>query len=118
METDDVVNYNVDILFEILHVWPYPLPLSPRHPTDPQNYGDFMRQQNVSRSTTPYIHAHVIWTYRALPFLKNVLSLLQQGHFNGANFDETAINVMLWKAKANHTLCKYGKIFGEYLHHF
>jgi hypothetical protein len=109
METDDVVNYNVDVLFELLHVWPYPLPISPRHPDDPQNYGHFMKQHNVPKRTTPYIHAHVIWNYRAKPFLQNLRSLLQQGNFQGANFDETAVNVMLWKAGANHTVCKYGK---------
>jgi len=114
METDDVVNYNVDVLFDVLHVWPYPLPISPRHPDDPQNYHHFLRQHNVSRPTTPYIHAHMIWNYRAMPFLKNLHSLLRQGHFQGANFDETAVNVMLWKAGANHTLCKYGKTFHSF----
>ncbi|CAF1098712.1 unnamed protein product [Adineta ricciae] len=111
METDDVVNYNVDILFEVLHVWPYPLPISPRHPTDPRNWGHFARQFNVSRATTPYIHAHIIWNYRALPFLKTLHSLLRQGHFQGSNFDETAVNVMLWRAGANHTMCKYDPYF-------
>ena len=109
METDDVVNYNVDVLFEVLHVWPYSLPISPRHPTDPQNWRGFAGEFNVSRSTTPYIHAHIIWTYRAIPFLKHVQSLLRAGHFHGANYDETAVNVMLWKYGANHTVCKYGK---------
>jgi hypothetical protein len=111
METDDVVNYNVDVLFEVLHVWPYPLPLSPRHPDDPNIYADFMQQHNVSKRTTPYIHAHIIWNYRALPFLKKLYFLLRRGHFKGANFDETGLNIMLWKAGANHTLCKYGKTF-------
>jgi hypothetical protein len=111
METDDVVNYNVDVLFEVLHVWPHPVPLSPRHPNNPMDYGQYLLQHNVSKSTTPYIHAHMIWTYRALPFLKELHSLLQQGHFYGVNYDETAVNVMLWKARANHTLCRYGKIF-------
>ncbi|UJR34139.1 hypothetical protein I4U23_021546 [Adineta vaga] len=111
METDDVVNYNVDVLFEVLHVWPYALPISPRHPTDPQNWGYFAQQFNVTKNTTPYIHAHIIWTYRALPFLNHVHSLLKQGHFQGSNYDETAVNIMLWKYGANHTLCKYDPYF-------
>ena len=114
METDDVVNYNVDILFEVLRVWPYDVPISPRHPDDPRNYVNFMQRFNVSKRTIPYIHAHMIWTYRARPFLENLRSLLRQGEFYGANFDETALNVMLWKAGANHTLCKYGEIFSVY----
>ena len=109
METDDVVNYNVDVLFDVLHVWPYPLPLSPRHPDDPANYYHFFKEHNVTKKTTPYIHAHMIWNYRAMPFLRNLQSLLRQGHFQGSNYDETGVNVMLWAAKANHTLCKYGK---------
>lgn len=108
METDDVVNYNVDVLFDVLHVWPYPLPLSPRHPDDPQNYHHFMREFNVSKRSLPYIHAHMIWNYRAMPFLRNLRELLRRGHFHGSNYDETAVNVMLWHAKANYTLCKYG----------
>lgn len=109
METDDVVNYNVDVLFDVLKVWPYDYPLSPRHPDDPGNYQYFMQKLNVTKRTTPYIHAHIIWTYRALPFLKNLRDHLRAGHFMGANFDETGVNIMLWQAKANHTLCKYGK---------
>ena len=109
METDDVVNYNVDVLFDVLRVWPYDYPLSPRHPDDPGNYEYFMSQMNVSKKTTPYIHAHIIWNARALPFLRRLHSLLQQGQFIGANFDETGVNVMLWSVKANHTLCKYGE---------
>ena len=109
METDDIVNYNVDVLFDVARVWPYPLPLSPRHPDDPKNYHHFMQQHNVTKITIPYIHGHMVWNYRAIPFLKSLQSLLQSGDFMGANYDETAVNVMLWKAKANHTLCKYGK---------
>ncbi|CAF0750270.1 unnamed protein product [Adineta ricciae] len=111
METDDVVNYNVDLLFDVLHVWPYPVPLSPRHPDDPQNYHHFMRQFNVSKRSLPYIHAHMIWNYHAIPFLRNLRELLRRGHFHGSNYDETAVNVMLWHAKANYTLCKYDPFF-------
>jgi len=111
METDDVVNFGIDVLFDVLHVWPYPLPISPRHPDDPRDYIHFLREHNVSKATTPYIHAHLIWNYRALPFLKNLHLLLRHGHFKGANYDETALNVMLWAAKANHTLCKYDPYF-------
>ncbi|CAF5160114.1 unnamed protein product, partial [Rotaria magnacalcarata] len=38
IEADTLVNWNVDILFDVLHRWPYPLPLAPRHPDDPKNY--------------------------------------------------------------------------------
>lgn len=108
IEADTLVNWNVDILFDVLHQWPYPLPIAPRHPDAPNNYHKYLTQfqLNFTSRTTPYIHAHILWNYRAYPFLGRAVSLLQQGHFMGANFDETAINILLWQAKANHTLCK------------
>ncbi|CAF0905702.1 unnamed protein product [Rotaria sordida] len=108
IEADTLVNWNVDILFDVLHRWPYPLPLSPRHPDDPRNYGHFLKRFKLDfkHRTTPYIHAHILWNYRAYPFLQRAITLIRQGHFIGANFDETGINVLLWQAKANHTLCK------------
>ena len=109
VEADTLVNWNVDILFDVLHQWPYALPLAPRHPDDPMNYKKFLKKfkLNLQSRTTPYIHAHILWTYRAYPFLQQALTLLRQGYFNGANYDETGINVLLWEAKANHTLCKF-----------
>ncbi|CAF0771689.1 unnamed protein product [Rotaria sordida] len=107
LDIDSVVNYNIDLLFDMLHVWPYNLPLAPKHPDDPKNYRFYMEQNKVKYRTVPYMHASFVWTYRAYPFIRHVLTLMQHGAFMGANYDETAMNVMLWKAKTNHTLCKY-----------
>ena len=108
LEADSVVNWNVDVLFDVIHQWPYPLPLAPRHPADPQNYVKFLKifKLNLNDRTTPYIHAQFSWNYRAYPFFRQALNLMRQGHFLGANYDETGINILLWKANANHTLCK------------
>jgi hypothetical protein len=70
-----------------------------------------MKKYSITRRTTPYIHAHIIWNFRALPFLRRVRSMLDENDFQKANYDETAINVMLWKVKASHTLCAYGKSY-------
>ncbi len=107
LEVDSVVNYNIDLLFDMLHVWPYDLPLAPKHPDDPKNYKYYMEQYGVKSQSIPYIHGTFVWTHRAYPFLERILILMQKGAFNDANCDETAMNIMLWKAKANHTLCKY-----------
>jgi len=107
LEADSVVNYNIDLLFDMLHVWPYDLPLAPKHPDDPKNYKAYMKDYGVKYRSVPYMHGTFVWTYRAYPFIRNVLTLMQRGAFTNANCDETAMNVMLWKAKANHTLCKY-----------
>ncbi|CAF4080234.1 unnamed protein product [Rotaria sp. Silwood2] len=34
-------NWNVDILFDVLHRWHYPLPIATCHPDDPINYEHF-----------------------------------------------------------------------------
>jgi hypothetical protein len=115
LETDSVVNYNIDLLFDMLHVWPYDLPLAPKHPTDPNNYRLYMNQYRVKYRSVPYMHGTFAWTYRAYPFIRRVLKLMQRGSFMDANCDETAMNVMLWKSKANHTLCKYDPYGPTYL---
>jgi len=107
LEVDSVVNYNIDLLFDMLHVWPYDLPLAPKHPDDPKNYKFYMKEYNVKYRSIPYVHGTFVWTYRAYPFIRQIVTLMKRGAFTDANCDETAMNIMLWKAKANHTLCKY-----------
>jgi hypothetical protein len=113
LEADSVVNWNVDILFDVLHRWPYSLPLAPRHPDDPKNYRQFLKvfQVNLQSHTTPYVHAQFSWNYRAYPFFRRALGIMREGHFMDANYDETGINILLWKAEANHTLCKLDPYF-------
>jgi hypothetical protein len=113
LEADSVVNWNVDTLFDVVHQWPYPVPLAPRHPTDPNNYKTFSRafKLDLKRRITPYIHAQFSWNYRAYPFFRRALGFMREGHFMGANYDETGINILLWKANANHTLCKIDPFF-------
>ena len=106
VEIDSVVNYNVDLLFDMLHVWPYDLPLAPKHPNDPKNYRFYMEEYNVKHRSTLYMHGTFVWTYRAYPFIRRILKLMQRGAFTDANCDETAMN-MLWKINANHILCRY-----------
>ncbi len=113
LEADSVVNWNVDILFDVVHRWPYSLPLAPRHPDDPGNYARFLKKFKLgfNNRTTPYIHAQFSWNYRAYPFFQRALGLMRRGYFVGANYDETGINILLWQAKANHTLCKLDPYF-------
>ena len=107
LDVDSVVNYPIDLLFEMLQVWPHSLPLAPKHPNDPKNYRFYMEEYGVKHQSTPYMHGTFTWTFRAYPFLRRLSRLLQQGAFLSANLDETAMNVMLWKEKTTHVLCKY-----------
>ena len=107
LDADAVVSHHIDQLFDMLHRWPFSLPLAPKHPDDPKNYRSFMNKHGVKYRSTPYMHGTFAWTHRAYPFIRHVFQLMHKGDFMGANYDETAMNVMLWEAKANHTLCKY-----------
>ncbi|CAF3428488.1 unnamed protein product [Rotaria socialis] len=113
LEADSVVNWNVDILFDVIRRWPYSLPLAPRHPDDPMNYRYFLNRfgLRLTDRTTPYMHAQFSWNYRAYPFLRRALALMRDNNFNGANLDETGMNILLWQAKANHTLCRIDPFF-------
>jgi hypothetical protein len=114
LEADSVVNWNVDVLFDVVHRWPYPYPLAPRHPDDPVNYESFLPRLglDLNSRTIPYIHAQFSWNYRVYPFFRKALNLMRTRHFSGGNYDETGINVLLWKVKANHTLCKIDPYYG------
>jgi hypothetical protein len=96
IEADTLVNWNVDLLFDVLHRWPYPLPLAPRHPNDPLNYEQFLKEfkLDLTNRTTPYIHAHILWNYRAYLFLRRARTFMREGYFFDANFDETGINIL------------------------
>jgi hypothetical protein len=113
LEADSVVNWNVDLLFDVVHQWPYPYPLAPRHPTDPVDYKQYLTRfgLDLNNRTMPYIHAQFSWNYRAYPFFQQALDNMRQGYFSGANYDETGVNILLWKIKANHTLCKIDPFF-------
>ncbi|CAF0732956.1 unnamed protein product [Adineta steineri] len=108
LDADSLVNWNIDILFDVVRRWPYDYPLAPRHPTPQVNYMTFLKnfELELKDRTIPYVHAQFSWNYRVYPFFQKALDRMQGQQFQGANFDESGINVLLWKAKARHTLCK------------
>lgn len=120
IDADSLVNWDIDILFDVLRRWPHAFPLAPRHPGDPHNYDGFLAAFNVvkAKRTIPYTHAQFSWTYRAYPFFKELRELMRQNNFLGANYDESAMNTMLWRANVKHTFCKidpYTMYFTEYM---
>ncbi|CAF0732944.1 unnamed protein product [Adineta steineri] len=108
LDADSLVNWNIDILFDVVHRWPYDYPLAPRHPGSQLNYNSFLKlfKLEFKDRTTPYVHAQFSWNYRVYPFFEKALRLMQNRQFLGANYDESGINILLWKAKATYTLCK------------
>ena len=100
VESDDIVNYRIDDLFtHCRQVTEYPL--SPIHPQDPNNQFRLMGILDVKEKTNPYVHGHIIFSERCIPFLKKCYELAISLGNIGANWDETLLNVMLWKYRVH-----------------
>jgi hypothetical protein len=113
IEADDVLNENVDTLFEICPIVKN-IPFCPIHPQDPQNQQAVMQAMEVIAKTTPYVHAaHVIFTSSCLPFIQEwYQNCLAFGHL-GQNYDETVLNVLLWKHKATECVGAFDPYYGS-----
>lgn len=96
IEADDIANFEIDNLFE----WCKTIeefPLCPIHPHDPNNLAQLMKSLNVSNKSMPYVHGHVIFSYKCMKFIEEWYNnCLEYGHI-AANADESVLNVLLWK---------------------
>ena len=108
IEPDSVVNYRVDDLWDIIAARPnLPYPILPRHPLDPKNQAALMKDLGVDRKSMPYGHGHLMFTRRTMSFFIDAFMYSQQGVSNTANFDETLINVLMWKMNAATQACLF-----------
>jgi hypothetical protein len=112
VEADDIVNYCVDELFEhCKKIEKYPL--CPIHPQDPNDEWPLMARLGVTEKTNPYVHAHILFSEHCIPFLQECFNLAISLGNIGANWDETLLNVMLWKYKVhNYYLPVFDPLFG------
>lgn len=111
IEADDIVNYGIDSLFaRCKDVDSYPL--YPIHPRDPNNQSSIMHLLGVTKKSMPYVHGHIIFSQKCMPFLRECYDFCckYKGSI-GANWDETVMNVMLWKHKVTD---HYVPIFDPY----
>jgi hypothetical protein len=100
VESDDIVTKNIDELFEeCVNIDTYPL--CPIHPHDPNNQLHYMNILNIKNKSMPYIHAHVVFTDKCKNFVEEWYSLCIDKRFNGANYDETILNLLFWKNNYN-----------------
>lgn len=97
VESDDVVNYQVDDLFKLCSTIDK-YPLCPIHPSDPNNQESVMKLAGAARKTNSYVHGHVIFSKTCLPFIQECFDFgLKYKENIGANWDETVLNVIMWK---------------------
>tara|TARA_Y100000591_G_C21770285_1_gene665199 strand:+ start:145 stop:888 length:744 start_codon:yes stop_codon:yes gene_type:complete len=96
IEADDILNYNIDHLFnQCNNIKNYPL--CPIHPRDPNNQQVIMNKLDVKYKSMPYVHAHIIFSYTCYEFINEwYKTCIDLGNI-GLNWDETILNVLLWK---------------------
>jgi hypothetical protein len=85
-------------------------PLGSLHPTDPGNQQDIMDFFDVKVKTQPYVHATYLFSNSCKLFLEecyNQSQILFSKNITPANYDETILNVMLWKEKSNSWVDTY-----------
>ncbi len=109
IEADHIANAHVDDLFDFAHaVKEYPL--CPYHPQQPDNQQPIMQLLNVTRKSMPYIHAHPLFSPLCRPFIEEWYQMCLR-YINLAQcFDETILNVLLWK----HNATKYVPLYGAF----
>ncbi len=109
VEADDIVNEGVDVLFEwAKSVGDYPL--CPIHPSDPEGMETLMAVLRVPYKSMHYVHAHVLFSYKCMPFIQEWYDHCP-GYAHLAPFaDESMLNVLLWK----HGVTDYVDIYDPF----
>ncbi len=110
IEADDIANAPIDQLFDYVHTITN-FPLCPIHPHDPDNQQNIMELLNVSYKSMPYVHGHLLFAPYCKSFIREwyftCLNFINQA----ANYDETILNVLLWKYGATRNLPMYDAYF-------
>lgn len=131
IEADDVLNKDVDMLFHSFDGLSeskenssidskYPIghyPLCPIHPTDPNNQQNIMTLLEVKDKSMPYVHGHVTFTDKCLPFAEEWYAQCIKNGMAATNYDETILNVLLWKYKCTKYLNVYDPYY-ENIHNY
>ena len=110
VEADDIVTQWIDNLFQQCKKVKS-LPLCPIHPTDPNNQQNIMHYLGVHEKSMPYVHAHIIFAQDCMPFIREWYNTCLECLAHPNNYDETILNVLLWKHKAKEYLDPYDLYF-------
>lgn len=113
VESDDIVNWNVDRLFAVARKHAKQFPLLPRHPQSTQLTRTYAARFAAPGYTpVPYGHAHLIYSHLTMPFFKRTYEDAQRA--DGPPHDELAVNNRLWMEKATDQACLYDPYAGRY----
>jgi hypothetical protein len=112
VDADAVVNYRVDELFATCQARRAPHPLLVAHNNDPNNQQGSGRWQGgggTQPKSAPYAWAaSFMWSSEAVPFMLDAYERCVVGsEFNRANYDETALNVLMWERGIREQACVY-----------
>jgi len=111
LEADDIVNYKIDELFNSCPTGEFPT--APTHPLDPNNQKKFMEILGVKRKSQKYVHGHILFNNKCLPFIQECYDVALKLYDSGLRSDEMLFNIMLWKYKRTDTCTKY--VFDPFL---
>lgn len=118
LDGDFIITKNMDKLFlETRKITTFPL--GSLHPDDPNNQQNVMNYLGVTSKSQPYVHATYLFSNQCKPFLENCYKLsidLMSKNIKPNNYDETILNVMLWKYKSNEWIDTYDPYYEYFIH--
>lgn len=104
LDADFIINKHMDKLFdEVQNVGKFPV--CSIHSLDPNNQENIMNILNVKEKTQHYVHGTYLFTNETKDFLKECFDFSQyclKNNITPNNYDETILNVMLWKYKVTN----------------
>src|SRR5581483_9878849 len=101
VEADDIVAPNIDEMFTwCKNVQDYPL--CPIHPNNVNVLPDIMQSIGVKNKSMPYVHGHIVFAPSCKHFILEWLKAcyMYKEVASKQNYDESILNVLLWKYNA------------------
>lgn len=117
VEADSIITPHCDALFGIASRFCGPHPLLALHPQQQRPSVTIPMDQR----STPFLHAHTVWTHRARHFAERILRYCSKEDGTGfesrlpaidCSSDEEAMTTALWNAGYSSFLCTYDPYFG------
>ena len=82
-------------------------PLCPIHSLDVNDQRNIMQLLGVKQKSMPYMHGHIVFAHSCLPFIEEWYNTCKKYIRKAQNFDETILNVLLWKHNVSDHLDLY-----------